>query len=152
MSITPRVPYPSRAPTWCTFGLFLMCIVGLTGFATAASGPRISLQAFPTQIWLLPADAPPDMPYPTTAELVVRVYSREGQQGDEVLVTFSLAPGWATSASVSPQQMLTRHGIARATFQATQTGVARITVRVGAQTKTIAIAVSLIGSPSAQGE
>jgi hypothetical protein len=106
----------------------------------SASTPQyaVSLHVTNNHIWL----GPPAADFPQAAEVVVRVHDAQGQPLDGVAVTFVVAPSWVGSASLTPQQMLTRDGEARAVFRADTTGVVRVTARVNAVTQKAVITVS----------
>ena len=76
------------------------------------------------------------------AELIVSVRNAQGQPVDNLPVTFQVEPGWAQSASISPQVAYTRQGRARALFQARTTGVVHVTVRVDNITQKAMITVA----------
>ena len=76
------------------------------------------------------------------AALIVSVRNAQGQPVDNLPVTFQVEPGWAQSASISPQVAYTRQGRARALFQARTTGVVHVTVRVDNITQKAMITVA----------
>ncbi len=119
-----------------------------TAAATSAAY-RVSVQVSDHQIWLTPPNAYLEGAYPSSSELIVRVWNGQGRPADGVPVVFEVEPDWTEDASVSVRQSATRNGVARAVFRAEQTGVVRVTVRAGATHKTVAIAVSSPASPSA---
>ena len=84
------------------------------------------------------------------AELIVSVRNAQGQPVDNLPVTFQVEPGWAQSASVSPQVAYTRQGTARALFQARTIGVVHVTVRVDNATQEIRITVASRPSPAGE--
>jgi hypothetical protein len=84
------------------------------------------------------------------AELIVSVRNEHGQPVDNLPVTFQVEPGWAQSASVSPQVAYTRQGTARALFQASTTGVVHVTVRVDNATQEARITVASRPSPTGE--
>ena len=84
------------------------------------------------------------------AELIVSVRNAQGQPVDDLPVTFQVGPAWAQSASVSPEVASTKQGMARALFQASTTGVVRVTVRVDNVTQESRITV--VSRPSSPNE
>jgi hypothetical protein len=104
------------------------CAPQLVG-PTALSGYFFTLEAFPSVIWLgVPSAA---AGYPTRAAVDVRVRNGQGQPVDGVPVAFALEPIWAHSATLSPLQAVTQHGVARTMLSQPQTtGVIHITARV----------------------
>jgi hypothetical protein len=78
------------------------------------------------------------------------VRNAQGQPVDNLPVTFRVEPGWAQSASVWPQVAYTRQGRARALFQASTTGVVRVTVRVDNMTQEARITVASRPSPAGE--
>jgi len=78
----------------------------------------------------------------TPVPLLVHVRNAQGGPADGVPVEFEVAPNWQGSASITPQQMVTRGGRARATFVPETTGVARVLVRVDQTVQEAAITVS----------
>ena len=85
-----------------------------------------------------------------TAELRASVRNAQGQPVDGLPVAFEIEPGWAQSASVSPQVATTRQGTARALFQARTTGVVRIIVRVDTATQETRVTVAARPSPASE--
>ena len=84
------------------------------------------------------------------AELIVSVRNAHGQPVDNLPVTFQVEPGWAQNAAVFPQVAYTRQGRARALFQASTTGVVRVTVRVDNMTQGARITVASRPSPAGE--
>ena len=84
------------------------------------------------------------------AALIVSVRNAQGQPVDNLPVTFQVEPGWAQSASISPQVAYTRQGMARALFQARTTGVVHVTVRVDNATQETRITVASRPSPAGE--
>ena len=123
------------------------CTPKLVG-PTVPSGYFLSIQAFPSVIWLGVLSAPLAERFPTTAEVSVRVQDARGQPVDGVPVTFEVEPGWAQNASVSSSQVTTRGGIARTVFEARLIGVVHVTARVDNTTVQTEITVDKPPAPS----
>jgi hypothetical protein len=118
----------------------MACAPKLIG-PTIPSGYFFSLWVSDPQIWLLlPGDILEEQ-YPSFAELTVQVQNAQGQPADGVPVTFQVEPAWIQDASVIPQRVITRGGVAQAVFQAETTGVVRVMVRVDDTTQETVIAV-----------
>lgn len=98
--------------------------------ALTARGYRVSLHISDTQVGLGLPSLRPDPYLPPTAEVTVRIRNAQGQPIDGVTVQFAVAPAWAQEASLTPAEARTRHGEARATFQARTTGVVPVIARV----------------------
>jgi len=135
---------------------FICC--GLMGGGTACAprfqGPTtpshylFSLQSSVSQIWLAPDYSALRTPFATRAELIVRVRNAEGQPVDGVPVVFAVATDWAPYASVTPQQTITRQGVARAIFSANTIGAVPVKAYVENMTQQIVIAVSNVEGSS----
>jgi hypothetical protein len=82
------------------------------------------------------------------AALVVQVQDAQGHPVDGVLVAFALEPEWQQSASITPPQARTRHGMVRAILEPKTTGAIRVMARVENVTQAVVIAVS---NPGASG-
>ena len=106
-------------------------------------GYRVSLDVSDTRIWLGPDIAP----FPSFAELVVRVHDAQGQPVNGIPVRFAVEPSWAQYASLTPAETLTRNGEARATFQASSIGVVRVMAQVDNVTRDVAMTVESRPSP-----
>jgi len=115
-------------------GLGLACSV--TACASKLVGPTVpsgyffSMQTSTPVIWLGVYNPVVAERFPTMAEVSVRVQDARGQPVDGVPVTFGVEPQWAQSASISPSQVTTRGGVARAVFEARLIGVVHVTARV----------------------
>ena len=94
--------------------------------ALSERGYRIALQVSDTIIFF----GLPDLRFPQTAEVVVRVRDAQGQPVDGIAVLFSVEPSWTQHASLTPAEALTRNGEARAVFEARTTGVVPVMARV----------------------
>jgi hypothetical protein len=129
----------------------LICC-GLIGGGTACApqfqGPTtpshyvFSLRPSVSQIWLAPDYSTLRGPFATRAELIVRVHDARGQPVDGVPVVFAVASDWAPYASVTPQQTITRQGVARAIFRANTVGAVPVLAHVENMTQRAVIAVS----------
>jgi len=125
-------------------GLGLAC--GVTACApklvgpTSPSGYFFTLQVADPVILLRPSG--------TATEVSVRVQDAHGQPVDGVRVAFEVEPGWTQHASVSPSQVTTRGGVARAIFTARLTGVVHVTARIDNTTAQAEITVESPPSPS----
>jgi hypothetical protein len=97
----------------------------------------LSLRVSDSDIWL----GPTAQGFAQAAEVVVWVLDAQGQPVDGVPVEFGVEPSWIRSASLTPQQALTRRGEVRAVFRAGTIGVVRIMARVGALTQEATITV-----------
>src|SRR5438552_2260499 len=105
------------------------CAPKLTG-PTPGAGYRFSLEVSEPIIWLVSGVLVGGIPFPQTAELIVRVQDAQGRPVDGVPVTFEVEPGWARSISLAPSQTSTHGGIARAVLSEPQTiGVVRVMAR-----------------------
>jgi hypothetical protein len=93
-----------------------------------------------TLIWFGPPDTRFNLP--RTSEVLVRVRDAQGQSVDGITVLFSVEPSWTPYASLTPTEAPTRNGEARATFEASTTGVIPIMTRVDNATLGASIAVS----------
>jgi hypothetical protein len=116
--------------------------------AVSERGYRVSLQVSDTIIFF----GLPDPRYPQTAEAVVRVRDAQGQPIDGLTVLFSVAPSWTQYASLTPAEVRTRNGEARAVFAAMTTGVVPVMARVDNVTLAAAITVERRPVPSDAGE
>jgi hypothetical protein len=116
--------------------------------ALSEHGYRVSLQVSDTIIFF----GLPDPRYPQTAEAVVRVRDAQGQPIDGMTVLFSVAPSWTQHASLTPTEVRTRNGEARAVFAARATGVVPVMARVDNATLKAAITVERRPVPSDAGE
>jgi hypothetical protein len=116
--------------------------------ALSEHGYRVSLQVSDTIIFF----GLPDPRYPQTAEAVVRVRDAQGQPIDGMTVLFSVAPSWMQYASLTPAEVRTRNGEARAVFAARATGVVPVMARVDNATLKAAITVERRPVPSDAGE
>jgi hypothetical protein len=106
------------------------CAPKLVG-PTAGSGYVVSLQTYPTIIWVGQVDSALAAQFPQSAEVIVRVKDTQGRAVDGVPVTFEAEPEWVRSATLAPSQTTTRGGIARAVFSGPKTsGIVQITARV----------------------
>ena len=110
--------------------------------ALSEHGYKMSLDVSESLIRIGPA-APN---FPQAAELIVRVRDAQGQPVDGIVVEFSVEPSWAQNATLTPAVARTRHGEARAYFQATTTGVVNVMARVDNVTRNATITVA--GRPS----
>ena len=118
----------------------MACAPKLLG-PTVPSGYFFSLWVSDPDIWLLlPGDILEER-YPSFAELTVQVQNAQGQPVDGVPVTFQVEPDWIQDASVTPQSVITRGGVAQAVFRAETTGVVRVMVRVDDTTQETVITV-----------
>ncbi len=108
----------------------MACAPKLVG-PTVPSGNFFSLWISDPVIWLLLDGSPLEEHFPRVAELTVRVQNAQGQPVDGVPVTFQVEPAWIQDASVIPQSVITRDGVAQAVFRAETIGVVRIMVRSG---------------------
>jgi hypothetical protein len=115
--------------------------------ALSERGYRVSLQVSDTIIFF----GLPDPRYPQTAEMVVRVRDAQGQPIDGITVLFSVAPSWAQYTSLTPAEVHTRHGEARAVLAAKTTGVVPVMARVDNVTLEAAITVERRPVPSDAG-
>ena len=106
--------------------------------STSSPTYAVSLRVTDNLLWL----GPPAAGFPQAAEVVVQVRDTQGQLVDGVAVTFQVEPSWVGSASLTPQQVLTHHGEARAVFRANTTGVVRVMARVDSITQKAVITVS----------
>src|SRR6266571_3849716 len=133
-------------------GLGLAC--GVTACAPKLVGPTVpagyffSMQTSTPVIWLCVYSPVLAERFPTMAEVSVRVQDAHGQPVDGVPVTFEVEPQWAQYASVSPSQVTTRGGAARAVFEARLTGVVHVTARVDSATAQATIVVQSYSSVS----
>ena len=82
----------------------------------------------------------------------MRVRDAQGQPIDGIMVLFSVAPSWTQYASLTPAEVRTRHGEARAVFAAKTTGVVPVMARVDNVTLKAAITVERRPVPSDAGE
>jgi hypothetical protein len=138
-----------------TVGLCLLLLWGSTACALKRSessalserGYRVSLQVSDTIIFF----GLPDPRYPQTAEVVVRVRDAQGQPLDGITVLFSVAPSWTQYAFLTPVEVRTRNGEARAVFAAKTTGVVPVMARVDNVTLKAAITVERRPVPSDAG-
>ena len=117
------------------------CAPKLVG-PTVSSGYFFSLWVSDPEIWLLLEGSSLEEYFPRVAELTVRVQNAQGQPVDGVPVMFQVEPDWVQDASVIPQSVITRDGVAQAVFRAETIGVVRIMVRVDDTTQETSIAVS----------
>src|SRR5262245_4926073 len=89
-------------------------------------GYRVSLHVSDTLIFL----GAYGLNVPQTSDVVVRVRDAQGQPVDGLLVVFAAEPSWTHNVSFTPVEARTRHGEARAIFEANTTGVVHITARI----------------------
>lgn len=115
--------------------------------ALSERGYRVALQVSDTIIFF----GVPDARYPQTAEVVVRVRDAQGQPVDGIAVQFTVEPSWTQYASLTPAEALTRHGEARAVFEAKTTGVVPVMARVDNATLGVSITVERRPTPSDAG-
>ncbi len=95
----------------------MACAPKLVG-PTVPSGYFFSLWVSDPDIWLLlPGDILEEQ-YPSFAEVTVQVQDAQGQPVDGVPVEFQVEPAWVQDASVTPQSVITRGGVAQAVFRA----------------------------------
>ncbi len=123
----------------------LACAPKLVG-PTVPSGNFFSLWVSDPEIWLLLSGDILEEQYPSFAELTVRVQNAQGQPVDGVPVMFQVEPDWGQDASVIPQRVITRDGVAQADFRADTTVIVRVVVRVDETTQETAIVVSPLPS------
>ena len=140
-------------PAVCLSLLLLWGSLGCTlksgkSLALSARGDRVSLQVSDPIIFF----GLPDPQYPQTTEVIVRVRDGQGQPVDGMTVLFSVAPSWTPFASLTPAEVRTRLGEARAVFAARTTGVVPIMARVDTVTLSTAITVERRPTPSDAGE
>ena len=83
--------------------------------------------------------------------MVVRVRNAQGQPIDGMTVLFSVEPSWTQYASLTPAEVRTRNGEARAVFAAKTTGVVPVMARVDNVTLEAAITVERRPIPSDAG-
>lgn len=126
-------------------GLALLCLHAgcaprLLG-PTRPSGYVFTLTASEPLLWLGQVPVTWVDRFPKESELRVRVQNAQGQPVDGVPVTFAVEPGWAQSASITPPQVETRGGIARAILQVRTTGVVHVLAGVEATTASASITV-----------
>ena len=110
-------------------------------------GYRVSLHVSNTLIWI----GPPWFNFPEAAILVVRVRDAQGQPVDGIPVRFSVEPSWTQNASLTPAEMPTRNGEARAIFQADTIGVVHVMASVDNVTREATITIATTPSPSGGG-
>ena len=115
--------------------------------ALSERGERVSLQVSDTIIFF----GLPDARFPQTTEVVVRVRDAQGQPVDGMTVQFSVEPSWTQHASLTPAEVLTRKGEARAVFAARTTGVVSVMARVDKVTLRATITVERRPTPSDAG-
>jgi hypothetical protein len=115
--------------------------------ALSERGYRVSLRVSDPIIYF----GLPDARYPQTAEVVVRVRDVQGQPIDGLTVRFSVEPSWTQYASLTPAEVRTRNGEARAVFAAKTTGVVPVMARVDNVTLEAAITVERRPVPSDAG-
>ena len=117
--------------------LVLVGFLGILGFGQdvrAAGNYNVSLQA-------------PDLVRQfENVELFVVVKDSQGQPANGLPVTFQVAPDWRRVAKLSPDQVLTHDGTARATFEAAMPGVVTVTAQIDDTTSTTHITVTTHGS------
>ncbi len=118
----------------------LACAPKLVG-PTVPSGYFFSLWVSDPEIWLLLEGSFLEEHFPRVAEVIVQVQNAQGQPVDGVSVTFQVEPAWVQDASVTPQSVITRGGVAQAVFRAETTGVVRVMVRVDDTTQETVITV-----------
>ena len=99
------------------------------------AGYVITLRTAPERIWMAPPVSTVANNYLGFGEIVVQVQDAQGQPLDSVPVAFQVEPAWIQSASVTPQQVLTRGGQARAFIKPSTTGVVNVMVRVNDVTR-----------------
>ena len=107
-------------------------------------GYRVSLDVSDPLIYLSPRRSN----LPQTATLVVRVRDAQGQPVDGIPVRFSVEPSWTQNASLTPAEMLTRNGEARAIFQANTIGVVHVTASVDNVTREATITIDSTPTPT----
>jgi hypothetical protein len=108
-----------------------------TASALSERGYRVALQVSDPIIFF----GLPDARYPQTAEVVVRVRDAQDQPIEGLPVLFSVAPSWTPYASLTPAEVRTRNGEARAVFAAKTTGVVPVMARIDNVTLAAAITV-----------
>jgi hypothetical protein len=107
-------------------------------------GYRVSLHISDTLIWIGTARSN----FPQAAILVVRVRDAQGQPVDGIPVRFSVEPSWTQNASLTPAEMLTRNGEARAIFQANTIGVVHVMASVDNVTREATITIDSTPTPT----
>ena len=127
-------PGAHRWPVILLLGLVLVC-------SSLACAPQF-VGPTTTGYFFALNDSTPYIILGDTTALIVSVRNAQGQPVDNLPVTFQVEPGWAQSASISPQVAYTRQGRARALFQARTTGVVHVTVRVDNITQKAMITVA----------
>lgn len=110
-------------------------------------GYRVSLHVSDTLIYLNTRRSN----LPEAAALVVRVRDAQGQPVDGIPVRFAVEPSWTQNASLTPAETLTRHGEARAIFQANTIGVVRVMAQVDNVTHEARITIDTPPSPTGGG-
>jgi hypothetical protein len=102
----------------------------------------VSLDTAPSEIWLTPPQSTLPNDHHGFGVVTVQVRDVQGRPVDGVRVEFQVDSAWAQDASVTPQHVLTRSGIARTVFEPTTTGVALIIVRIEDITQTVSFLVN----------
>ena len=109
---------------------------------TTPSHYVFSLQPSVSHIWLAPDYSVLRGPFPTQAELIVRVHNAQGQPVNGVPVVFEVGSDWTSYASVTPPWTITQQGVARAIFRANTIGAIPVLAHVENLTQQTVIAVS----------
>ena len=135
-------------PTICLCGMLLWvstaCVLKHTESPVLSEhGYRVSLHISDTLIFLGPRRSN----LPEAALLVVRVRDAQGQPVDGIPVRFAVEPSWTQNASLTPAEMLTRNGEARAIFQANTIGVVHVMASVDNVTHEARITIDSRPSP-----
>ena len=116
------------------------------GGPTVPSGYVFSFRTSDAQLWLPSPDSSFAARFPHVATLEVQVQDAQGHPVDGVPVGFALESDWQQSASITPQQASTRHGMVRALLEPKTTGVIRVLACVENVTQAVVIAVSNRGA------
>jgi hypothetical protein len=107
---------------------------------TAPSGYFFVLHVSETRLFLLLPESPLVERFPREAAVLVQVQNAQGQPVDGVPVEFALTG--QEIATVTPRQVVTSAGQARAVLQPSSTGVARVVARVEGLQQAVGISVS----------
>lgn len=122
-------------------GSSLACTPKLVG-PTVPSSYFFAVQPYDTMIWLLRPESPFAERLPRVATLVVRVQDAQGRPVDGATVTFTVAPAWEQSASITPQRAVTHDGMVRAVLEPQTTGALQVMVHVENLTQQVTITIA----------
>ncbi|MGE3539150.1 MAG: hypothetical protein AB7N91_17185 [Candidatus Tectimicrobiota bacterium] len=111
--------------------------------ALSERGYKGFLRVSESTIWL---HAPESLRLPQSSEVVVQVRDAQGQPVDGIPVRFAVEPSWASYTALTPAEMVTRRGEARALFQASTTGV--VPVMAHLDTITLHSRITVISRPT----